>query len=214
MRADEIFLLINEIDDALVVEAEGESAKSTSNRGFQFVGIVAAAACFATIIAGIFVIARIRMSAPPDAGNSAIAASVSSSSVTEVAESTSSTDSKEVISKIPTPETMFFKEPNPEDIVYDIEHNVNYVKNQLLISAALDAPNGEVKRLCAELGAEIVGYIALTNDYQIEFTEDKTLEELQAAADYIDSFSFVQSVTLNLVMVMNTDARVVIGVRY
>lgn len=98
-----------------------------------------------------------------------------------------------------------FKEPGEDDVVYDPESGISYVKNQLLISAALDAPEGEIERLCGELGAEIVGFIGLTNDYQIEFTEDKTLAELEAAADYLESFSFVQGVTLNYVHELNFD---------
>lgn len=106
---------------------------------------------------------------------------------------------------ISTPEPTF-KEPGKDDVVCDPESGISYVKNQLLISAALDAPKGETERLIKELGAEIVGYIELTNDYQIEFTEDKTLAELEAAADYLDSFPFVQGVTLNLVHELNYDA--------
>lgn len=105
----------------------------------------------------------------------------------------------------PVPPEISYKEAGEADIVYDAEHGVSYVKNQLLISAALDAPTGEVERLCGELGAEIVGFIGLTNDYQIEFTEDKTLAELEAAADYLESFSFVQGVTLNYVHELNFD---------
>lgn len=105
----------------------------------------------------------------------------------------------------PAPPELSYKEPGEDDVVYDPESGINYVKNQLLISAALDAPKGEVERLCGELGAEIVGFIGLTNDYQIEFAEDKTLAELEAAADYLEGFEFIQGVTPNYVHEINFD---------
>lgn len=213
MRADDLFLLFNEIDEELVLEAVGESAPAESaefKKGFPFGGIIAAAACFAAIAAGIFMIAKIRMSGAFSPGDSVVSAGELSAnavaaSSSESAESSSSTVSKADVST-ESAFIMFFKEPKPEDIVYDVEHDVSYVKNQLLISAALEAPKEELERLFEELGAEIVGYIEITNDYQIEFPTDKTLDELEAAADYLDSFSFVQGVTLNLILDINTDS--------
>ncbi len=91
----------------------------------------------------------------------------------------------------------YCKETLEEDIVFDEETGIQYVKNQLLISAYMGAEKSIFEEIAAEVGAEIVGYIELTNDYQIEFTTEKTLEEMQIIADYINSFSFVSSVTLN-----------------
>lgn len=221
MRADDFFLLINEIDDALVIEAQGEHSspeRAEFKKSFPIKGIIAAAACFAALAAGIFMIARVRMSGTFSPGDSAVSAGESSANAvaaisSETYESTSSVvsgadssvvsgnDSSTVShgssSTVSKPEP-FFKQPKPEDIVYDTEHNVSYVKNQLLISASLGAPEVEIRRLVEELGAEIVGYIEITNDYQIEFLTDKTLDELEAAAEDLNSFSFVENVTLNL----------------
>lgn len=286
MRAEDFFLLINEIDDGLVAQAEGE--KKSPERRFSFAGILPAAAILAGIIAGIFVIISIRMNSVreqncPGAPNAypyvivngtkylyddftpltelpegyiAIGSVLSNDlsddkkegysegckvgdiiyqnpgntsevfvytklfkgngywyirfvQLRETAESTPSAVSKADVSSNsdnPSEPPMFFKEPQPEDIVFDAEHGVSYVKNQLLISAELGAPEEEMQRIFDELGAEVVGFIELTNDYQIEFKTDKTLAELEAAANYIDSFSFVQGVTLNLILDINYDA--------
>lgn len=216
MRADDFFLLINEIDEELVLEAVGESATAEGaaesaefKKGIPFGGIIAAAACFAAIAVGIYMIAKLRMSGAISPGDSVVSAGELSANFvaapsSETAESTSSTVSGEDVSTEPA-FIMFFKEPKPEDIVYDAEHNVSYVKNQLLISASLDAPEKKLERLFEKLGAETVGYIEITNDYQIEFTADKTLAELEAAADYLNSFSYIENVTLNLIMEINTD---------
>lgn len=221
MRADDFFLLINEIDDALVIEAQGEKAppeKAAFKKSFPIKGIVAAAACFAALAAGIFMIARVRMSGAFSPGDSVVSADESSANAVQVTSSGSSEITSSVVSgadssvvsgndsstasrgdssTVSEPEA-FFKQPAPRDIVYDGETGLRYVKNQLLISAFLDTPKEKIEQLAKELDAEIVGYIEITNDYQIEFLTDKTLDELEAAADYIDSFPFIVSVTLNL----------------
>lgn len=93
----------------------------------------------------------------------------------------------------------YFKEPTEYDIVFDEETGLKFVRNQLLISALPSADKSIFEDIAEEVGARIVGYIALTNDYQIEFTEEKTLEDINTIAEYIDSYSFVSCVTLNIV---------------
>lgn len=209
MRAEDFFLLINEIDNGLVAQAEGEKEPpdTAAGRRFSFAGILPAVAIMAGIIVGIFVIIGVRMNGVREQncpGNSAAGEIVSSVSSVSSSSSVSKPDVSPNSDK-PAEPAMFFKEPQPEDIVYDAEHGVSYVKNQLLISAELGAPEEEMQRIFEELGAEVVGFIELTNDYQIEFKTDKTLAELEAAANYIDSFSFVQGVTLNLILDINYD---------
>lgn len=92
----------------------------------------------------------------------------------------------------------YYKQPKPEDIVFDEESGVKYVKNQLLISAFEGLEKRVIEDICKEIGANIVGYIQLTNDYQIEFTNDKTLNEISDIADYLNSYSFISTVTLNM----------------
>lgn len=105
----------------------------------------------------------------------------------------------------PEEEDMYYKEPAPEDIIINEETGIIYVKNQLLISALPGVSKSIFEAITDNLGADIVGYIKLTNDYQIEFREEKTLEELQNIAAYIDSFSFVYEATLNTVLMEESD---------
>ena len=93
----------------------------------------------------------------------------------------------------------YYKTPSAEDIITDEETGFHYVRNQLLISAYMGAEKSIFEEICNEIGAEIVGYIELTNDYQIEFLENKTLDEMVTIAEYLDSFSFISTVTLNMV---------------
>lgn len=97
----------------------------------------------------------------------------------------------------------YFKEVRKEDIM--IKDGIKYAKNQLLISCIPGTDKNEVKNVINEIDADIVGYIELTADYQIEFRSDKTLDELSEIADYIDSHSFVLDVTLNLVSETSAD---------
>ena len=93
---------------------------------------------------------------------------------------------------------MYYSAPSPEEILTDPETGIQYVKDQLLISAAPEAEKNEIERIVKELDAEMIGYIELTNDYQIRFLHDMTIDELQKAADHLNSFPFIYNVTLNL----------------
>lgn len=93
----------------------------------------------------------------------------------------------------------YFQEVSDEDIAVDTEHGIKYAKNQLLISVFPETEKTEIKKIADETDAEIIGFIELTGDYQIEFRENKSLEELETIADHINSYSFVINVTLNLI---------------
>lgn len=93
---------------------------------------------------------------------------------------------------------MYYKEATVDDIV---EYNgLSAVKNQLLISCNIGTPKEEMEKVCEEVGAEIVGYTEITSDFQIEFKEDKTYEELEEIADYIYGYPFISYISLNLVI--------------
>lgn len=93
----------------------------------------------------------------------------------------------------------YYREVSEEDIVFDEEHGVKYARNQLLISVSPDTAREKIDEIVTEVNAEIVGFIELTGDYQIEFTDDKTLDELSETADYIMAYPFVMNVTLNII---------------
>lgn len=92
----------------------------------------------------------------------------------------------------------YFKEPTEDDVVINEETGIMYIKNQVLVSALPGAPKEAFEEIAEYIGADIVGYIELTNDYQFEFQEDKTAEELDNMIAYLNSFSFVSYVSLNL----------------
>ena len=94
----------------------------------------------------------------------------------------------------------YYKEAGKDDIVTDAKSGRTYVKNQLLISCTMGTPNDreKIQKICEELDAEIVGYIELTSDFQIEFKHDKTYEELMAIAKELEEkYYYIISVTPN-----------------
>lgn len=93
----------------------------------------------------------------------------------------------------------YYQEVSEEDIVFDEEHGVKYARNQLLISVSPDTAREKINEIVTEVNAEIIGFIELTGDYQIEFIDDKTLDELSETADYIMAYPFVMNVTLNII---------------
>ncbi|MGN0580114.1 MAG: hypothetical protein ACI4JE_04505 [Ruminococcus sp.] len=100
----------------------------------------------------------------------------------------------------------YYKAAADKDIVIDEKTGVQYVRNQLLISAFADTEKTEIEKIADELNADIVGCIELTGDYQIEFQEEKSLEKLEEIADYINSYPFISNVTLNMVSQSYPDA--------
>ena len=89
----------------------------------------------------------------------------------------------------------FYKEVSCDDVTEC--DGITFARNQLLISCEIGTPYEQVEEICQIMGAKIVGYIELTSDFQIEFEEDKSLDELEEMAEDIKKFSFVRDCTLN-----------------
>lgn len=93
----------------------------------------------------------------------------------------------------------YSKDPTAEDIVTDPETGLSYVKNQLLVSADFGTTKEQMEKVAEEVGADIVGYLEITADFQLEFRQDMDAEGLQSAADYMEGYPFVRLISLNLV---------------
>ena len=101
----------------------------------------------------------------------------------------------------------YFKEPSSDDVV--TYNGIYYVKNQLLVSCELGTSKEEMESVCREVGAEIVGYIELTSDFQIEFPQDQTPEDLDEVTEYMYShYPFISFISLNTVYELDYDIAV------
>jgi FtsZ-interacting cell division protein YlmF len=62
-----------------------------------------------------------------------------------------------------------------------------------------------MEEACKAIDAEIVGYTEITSDFQIEFVEDKTYEELEEIAEQLKEYDFVRDVFFNTVSEVDVD---------
>lgn len=83
------------------------------------------------------------------------------------------------------------------DIAYE-EHRM-YVESQVLLTAIEDTPYKKIEKLIKSENGVIRGYISFSGDYQIEFPEEKTYEEISAIISSWEKEEYIDSVTLNYV---------------
>lgn len=99
MRAEKLFLLINEIDDRLIMEAEGNDEQPVEvvfEKRFPIKEIIALAACAAALVICVYAVIHVRggITPPPDSGNNSTAfSSGENSSSGYSSDSTSISDS-------------------------------------------------------------------------------------------------------------------------
>ena len=89
----------------------------------------------------------------------------------------------------------YYSEVSDEDIQVDEE--ANFVDSQLLLTVADGVPKDEIENMIKANDGSVVGYISITNDYQIEFNDGKTLDELNAIVEEWESNENIEAVTLN-----------------
>lgn len=100
----------------------------------------------------------------------------------------------------------YFKEiSSMDEVEFNEETGIRYVKNQLLVSCDLGMDKEFMEEACKAIDAEIVGYTEITSDFQIEFVEDKTYEELEEIAEQLKEYDFVRDVFFNTVSEVDVD---------
>lgn len=99
----------------------------------------------------------------------------------------------------------YFKDiENVDDIATDA-NGFQYVKNQFLLTAYNDVSYDEVEALGNEYDADIVGYIALTNDYQFEIEYDVNANDIYQIIDELMDNQLVEYASLNTVIESECD---------
>lgn len=93
----------------------------------------------------------------------------------------------------------YFKDIESIDDI-DVDSNgIEFVKNQFLLTAYNDVSYDEVEALGDEYDADIVGYIALTNDYQFEIEYDVNANDIYSIIDELMDNQLVEYASLNTV---------------
>lgn len=100
----------------------------------------------------------------------------------------------------------YYKDVTEADVILNEDTGILYVKNQILISGVPGEPKKLFEDLAAELGADIVGYLEITNDYQLEFVTNKSAEELDAIIEQVKKNSFVSYASLNIASYIEGEA--------
>ncbi|MDE6592029.1 MAG: sigma-70 family RNA polymerase sigma factor [Oscillospiraceae bacterium] len=93
----------------------------------------------------------------------------------------------------------YFKEITSPDDIIDAGNGLYCVKHQLLLTADDNVGFEQIRELAESYNASIVGYIELTNDYQIEFNYDIDIDELKGMISIISDIPYIQNVSLNLI---------------
>ena len=91
---------------------------------------------------------------------------------------------------------VYFKGFTEDDVAYD-GAGVYYVKNQILVSAEKDLTFKDVSEIVFIYNAEIVGYLEMANQYQIETRTDVTLEELNRIITELNENPDISLASLN-----------------
>ncbi|MCL2054818.1 MAG: S8/S53 family peptidase [Oscillospiraceae bacterium] len=98
----------------------------------------------------------------------------------------------------------FHKRFRREDIAYG-HRGERYIKNQILITAYDDVSFEEIEELSKNINAEIVGFIEITNDYQIELRKSSSIDFLnQLIGDLINN-PLIEFASLNTVFKIKYD---------
>lgn len=79
------------------------------------------------------------------------------------------------------------------------------IRNQFLLSADDTVNFAEVEAYLAQNGARIVGYIEVTNDYQVEMYQDTDMTDLQELTERIGVQAWVRHIGLNYLWLEEAD---------
>ncbi len=77
---------------------------------------------------------------------------------------------------------------------------------RFLLTAQEGTAREEIEKIVSEINGVIVGCIEITNDYQIEISEAKTVSELNEIAEQLKANDAVDDVTIHYLDEMEFDA--------
>lgn len=96
-------------------------------------------------------------------------------------------------------------ETKSENIVLDSESGIEYVNNEILITTNEKVNQDVIENIISEFCGTVVGKIALTNDYQIQFEKTYNLTELKDIVNKLLKNEFIKNVSPNYAFNLNID---------
>lgn len=93
----------------------------------------------------------------------------------------------------------YFKDISSEDDIIYAGEGLFCVKNQFLLSVKEDVAFEVINELVNQYDASIVGYIELTNDYQVELRHDVEITDVMEIINTLSGIDYILSADLNLI---------------
>lgn len=98
----------------------------------------------------------------------------------------------------------YYQAVSDDDIIF--EREACFVDSQVLLTAAEGVTQKQIEKLVKKQDGTVVGYISISNDYQIEFSDGKTYEELDAIISDWENNDKVEAASLNYASQIRTDS--------
>lgn len=98
-----------------------------------------------------------------------------------------------------------YSEPLEGHVAYDETTEIYYVDNQILLIAEPDITKAQIEALVDEYDGDVVGYIELTDDFQIEFPDALSLDELNSIVSELSDNECVSETMLNYMFETSID---------
>jgi hypothetical protein len=94
---------------------------------------------------------------------------------------------------------------DPDEIITDPETDFMYVANQILLTAVEGTSRATVEELISTYNGSIVGFIAITDDYQVKIGNEATLAQLKNIVEQLMESSIVEFASLHHVIETDLD---------
>lgn len=101
--------------------------------------------------------------------------------------------------------SVYFESFGDEMVASGPDH-VEYVKGRLLLTAKKNTPYKEINKLVEDQGGKIIGYIKMSNDYQIQYGEDTSYNELLDICNHLSQNDKISKVTFEEVFDLQYDS--------
>ncbi len=93
--------------------------------------------------------------------------------------------------------TTIIKSIIDESKIINSEKGYSYFKDQLLLEVTPEKTYADIELLAKSFSGRIIGYIADTNSYQIEFDNVESENRLNSIAEELKKLDYIQDVTIN-----------------
>jgi hypothetical protein len=95
---------------------------------------------------------------------------------------------------------MYFQDLESMDCIDNDGNGIYFARNQVLLTAQDSVVFSEIKMLASQYNAEIVGFIELTNSFQLEVSHDVTIDCLRQIITELMSNSIIKFASLNTII--------------